>query len=119
MEIRIVRNTKNLHGFSDDMAVKFGVECAVVYNALACKSSDYLELSRAAMEKNIGNRAVLEDNTLWVRYETEELFKRIFTYLSEKTVRKSLAKLERNKLIKIRPDKGTGVIWISVALELE
>ena len=119
MEIRIVRNTDVLHGFSDDMAVRFGVKCAVVYNALACRSKDYLELPETEMEKNAENRATFEDDTLWVRYKTEELFQKMFTYLDEKAIKKAIKKLEQNKLLKIRPDKEDGFILISVAFELE
>ncbi len=76
------------HSFDVEYAKKYGVNCAIILNNLIFWS-----------QKNSVNNVNIFDGSVWV-YNSVRVWKELFPYMSENTIRNALKKLEQEGIIK-------------------
>ena len=78
------------HSFDIDIAVKVGVNAAVIYNNIL-----------HWVKKNAANRENFHDGYYWT-YNSKKAFAELFPYMTDRQVRTALEKTERRR---VYPDR--------------
>lgn len=84
----VERNNGMIHSFNTEIAAKYGVNAAVIFNHISYW-----------LEKNAANNTNYYDGEYWT-YSSIKGFKQIFHYMSENQIRTALKKLTDNDVLK-------------------